>query len=144
MPSEPDTIRDYLRAHPDLRTSYRPASLAQIAGAAKSQEDFLFRIRQFLDDFRRPQPDDQRAALIEQRPPAAAEPRWDAFLGALAEHLAAHAGMRVPGWTEEPHRFLSTFWFVHEPAFDALALAQSPAAFRRRAIFAAADFLRRV
>ncbi len=144
MQGEPETIHDYLRAHPDLPRTYQPASLADIAEDAKSEEDFLFRVRQFLDDFRRPQPEGARVALIRRPPPRSRDPRWDAFLGALAEHVAVHAGLSAPSWTDQPDRFLRTFWFVHEPAFDAIALALSPAAFRRRGVFISADFLKRV
>ena len=50
-----------------------------------------------------------------------------------------------PVWATEPDRFLECFWFVSGvPGFRAIAIAQSPAAFRRRGIFIARDALSRV
>jgi hypothetical protein len=51
--------------------------------------------------------------------------------------------MAEPATIQEPSRCLPSFWFVHQSAFDALALARSPAAFRRGGIFLTADFLSR-
>lgn len=140
---EGDTVEDYLLAREDRVTSHRPLPLAEL-GPAGSLEDLLFVVRQFLDDFRRPQAEVSRRALIERQPPFTRDGRRDALVGALAEHLANDAGWAVPAWAQDERRFLSAFWFVHEPAFDALALVQSPAAFRRRGIFLSADFLSRV
>jgi hypothetical protein len=79
------------------------------------------------------------------RPEPTGDPRADAYLGALAEHLAATHGIKRPAWSVEPDRFLDRFWFVSEvPGFRALAIAQSPAAFRRRGIFVAKGALQRV
>jgi hypothetical protein len=45
----------------------------------------------------------------------------------------------------EPQRFLDRFWFVSEvPGFRATAIAQAPAAFRRRGIFVPERSLHRV
>lgn len=138
-----DTVEEYLLARKEGATSYRPLPLAELV-LAGSLQDLLFVVRQFLDDFRRPQSPVKRRALIEPEPPPTSDERRDALMGALAEHLANVAGWTVPAWAQGERRFLSSFWFVHEPAFDALALAQSPAAFRRRGIFLSADFLARV
>jgi hypothetical protein len=71
--------------------------------------------------------------------------RQDAYLGALAEHLAAAHDLSRPSWAVEPGRFLSQFWFVSEnPGFRALAIAQAPAAFRRRGVFIPERSLHRV
>jgi hypothetical protein len=79
------------------------------------------------------------------RPESTTDPRADAYLGALAEHLAATNGIERPAWSLEPERFLERFWFVSEVhGFRALAVAQSPAAFRRRGIFIAKGALERV
>lgn len=89
--------------------------------------------------------DDLRARATRVRPEPTGDPRADAYLGALAEHLAATRGLERPGWALEPGRFLDRFWFVSEvPGFRALAVAQSPAAFRRRGIFIAEGALQRV
>jgi hypothetical protein len=84
-----------------------------------------------------------RAIRARARPTGDA--RADAYLGALAEHLAATHGLERPAWAVEPERFLDRFWFVSAvPGFRALAIAQAPAAFRRRGIFIAQGALQRV
>jgi hypothetical protein len=89
--------------------------------------------------------DDLRRAAIDRCPAPTGDARADAFLGALAEHLAATAGLERPGWSVEHGRFLECFWFPSPvPGFRALAIAESPAAFRRRGIFIARGALERV
>lgn len=104
-----------------------------------------FAAREFLDEFDLLPRDDLRARAIEARPKPTGESHADAYLGALAEHLAATRELERPDWAVEPERFLDRFWFVSEVrGFRALAIAQSPAAFRRRGIFIADGALQRV
>ena len=80
-----------------------------------------------------------------ERPPATGDLRYDAYLGALAEHIAAVHGLERPAWSIEADRFLSRFWFVSEvPGFRAVSIAQAPAAFRRRNVFVPERSLHRV
>jgi antitoxin (DNA-binding transcriptional repressor) of toxin-antitoxin stability system len=91
--------------------------------------------------------DDLRRATIDGRPAPTGNARADAYLGALAEHLAATAGPERPTWPVEHGRVLERFWFPSPvPGFRALAIAiaESPAAFRRRGIFIARGALERV
>lgn len=105
----------------------------------------MFAVREFLDEFALLPRDDLRRRAIEERPEQTGDSRADAYLGALAEHFAAAGGLDRPDWSIEPDRFLDRFWFPSDvPGFRALAIAQSPAAFRRRGIFIAAGALERV
>jgi hypothetical protein len=68
----------------------------------------------------------------------------DAYLAAVAEHLAEYWRLRCPQWVNDGHRFL------HRPFFagglenlKATLLVESPTAFRRRMIFVGADVLSR-
>jgi len=71
--------------------------------------------------------------------------RYDAYLGALAEHLAVAHDLERPTWAIEPERFLDRFWFVSEvPGFRAVSISQAPAAFRRRGVFVPERSLHRV
>ena len=80
-----------------------------------------------------------------ERPEPTGDRRLDAYLGALAEHLAGAHGLERPAWSVEPGRFLETFWFLSDvPGFRAIAIAQAPAAFRRRGIFVPERSLHRV
>ena len=69
----------------------------------------------------------------------------DAYLAALAEHLAFHHSLPRPAWSVEPGRFLRRMWFASAaPGLRATAIQQSPAAFRRRGLFIGATTLQRV
>ena len=135
------TRSTWLREHPPQGFT---ETLAGVARRASQGEDFRFAVREFLDEFALRADPASRAEAIESRP-ADVGPREDAFLGALAEHLAALEGIERPAWSIEPGRFLETFWFPSEvPGFRAIAIAQAPAAFRRRAIFLPERSLHRV
>jgi hypothetical protein len=74
--------------------------------------------------------------MIAERPELTGDCRFDAYLAALAEHLAVHDALPVPAWVEEPERFLEQWWFPTQfRSLHAIALVQSPASFRRRGIF---------
>lgn len=140
----PDTLRQWLAAHPPPDTSFRQ-TLALVSERVRAGEELRFCLREFLDEFSLLPREALRARAIRARPEPTGDPRADAYLGALAEHLAAAHGLKRPAWSVESQRFLERFWFVSEvPGFRALAIAQSPAAFRRRGIFIATGALQRV
>lgn len=137
------TLRDWLREHPP-----GDAAFAQtVAGVARRRiagEQLLPAVRELLDEFSLLATDAQRSRALAEEPPATGDARHDAYLAALAEHLALISSLPRPAWALEPGRFLDRFWFVSEvPGFRALAIAQSPAAFRRRGIFIARGSLAR-
>lgn len=66
--------------------------------------------------------------------------RWDVFLAALAEHLAARDGRGAPSWVE--FRSLRRLWFpFNTRAARVDAIVHALAAFRRRGVFVAAQEL---
>lgn len=134
---------EWLAANPvDARLT---ATLAGVSERAREGEDFHHIVREFLDEFALRGDDRSRAESIAARPEPIGDRRLDAYLGALAEHLAAVHGLARPDWSLEPGRFLETFWFVSEvPGFRAIAIAQAPAAFRRRGVFLPERSLHRV
>lgn len=92
-------------------------------------------IYQFIDEFRSRRRNEQRE-LIRDRPDQTGNPLTDAYLAALAEYLANQVGLGVPAWVEDPDRFLTRWWIEGDvPSARPTAVAQSPAAFRRRGIF---------
>lgn len=100
-------------------------------------------MREFLVEFMHEEPPSQ-AVLLHDAPPPTGSQRWDAFVAALAEHLAFHHRLPCPGWTQEPQRSLSSAWFLSTlPAARAAAMETSPASFRRRLIFLNRADLRR-
>jgi len=121
------------------------ASLAGVAERVNGGEDFHHAVREFLDEFALRGDDRLRTSAIERRPAPTGDPRHDAYLGALAEHIASVYGLDRPAWSVEPDRFLDRFWFVSEvPGFRAVSIAQAPAAFRRRGVFVPERSLHRV
>jgi hypothetical protein len=119
---------------------YQPLTLRQVAEAIRNEltapdgDPWLW-VRQFMDDFYAATPQ-SRAALIAERPEPTGDPRFDAYLAALAEYFAVHYQLPVPAWVNEPERFLEQWWFPTQfKSLHALAIVQSPASFRRRGIF---------
>ncbi|MGI8647856.1 MAG: hypothetical protein ACR2JX_06495 [Mycobacteriales bacterium] len=84
-------------------------------------------------------------ALFTEEPPSTEDPRVDAALAALAEHLARRDDWPVPVWARQAHRFTDDWWFVTElRGMHPWSLRESPLSFRRRGIFIAANGLERV
>lgn len=129
-------------ARPPETTPYQPWTLARLADAVVDGEDFRFVLREFLDVVNAAT---DLAALVEEPPAPSGRPEVDAFLGGLAEHLAARHALPRPAWCAQPDRFLRRWWFVAENrAYDALVIRDSPAAFRRRGVFVHPSALVRV
>jgi hypothetical protein len=117
---------------------YQPMTLDDLGRRLASEASESGRRRlvlEFVEEYRW-EPPGQRAALLEARPGPTGDHRYDALLAALAEHLAYHDELAVPGWAYDEDRFLDQWWFpVDLPAVRADALVHSPGAFRIRGIF---------
>jgi hypothetical protein len=138
------TRSEWLKAHPPAAEQLTQ-TLAAVARRTAGGEDFRHAVREFLDEFALRADERSRIAAIAERPPETGDARFDAFLGALAEHLAAAHGLPRPAWCVEPRRFLDRFWFLSAtPGFRAVSIAQAPAAFRRRGVFIPERSLHRV
>jgi hypothetical protein len=143
--AQPLTTRsDWLTQHPPAPERLT-ATLAAVAEQVRGGERFDYAIREFLDEFALRPDDRSRSDAIAEPPEPTGDPRYEAYLGALAEHLAAAHRLPRPSWSIEPQRFLGRFWFVSDvPGFRGIAIAQAPAAFRRRGIFVPERSLHRV
>jgi hypothetical protein len=116
---------------------YQPMSLARLGrwltGANDSHRWRL--TAEFLEEYRW-EPVSTRRRLLEEEPAPTGDERWDVFLAALAEHLAARDDRGAPAWSEG--RSLRQFWFpFNTPAARVDAFVHAPAAFRRRGVFIA-------
>lgn len=135
---DPTTIADH------LGPVEPPLGLADVAARIAGGADPVHAARDLLDTFQLASAE-QRAAASVDRPPPTGDPRWDAWLGALAEHTALRDGLAPPPWSSDPDRFLDRFWFVSPtPGFRAVSIAQAPIAFKRRGIMVPERSLRRV
>lgn len=112
-------------------------SLAEVSRRVREGEDVFFAVREFLDGVGLvSETGGDLAALIAQRPELVGDSRHDALFGALAEHIALRHDLGVPAWACDADRFLQTWWFPSSlRGLDAMAIAQSPVAYRRRGIF---------
>jgi hypothetical protein len=122
-------------------SAYRAATIDELAGWLAGADDRTrWRlIAEFLEEYRH-EPVETRTSLLAKEPRPTGDQRWDVFLGALAEHLAARDGRGAPSWSET--RRLRRFWFpFNSPAARIDAVVHAPAAFRRRGVFVAAQEL---
>lgn len=129
------TLRDWLVDHPPPDSAYTQ-SAAHVARRAIAGEPFLRCVRDLLDEWQLMVFPALKARAIQDEPEPTGDARYDAYLGALVEHLAGRDELTRPPWTTDRDRFLDRFWFVSEvKGFRAVLIACSPAAFRRRGIF---------
>jgi hypothetical protein len=120
---------------------YEPLTVERLAVLlAGSDDSRRWRlIAEFLEEYRW-EPQDSRAELLAAEPAPTGDERWDVFLAALAEHLAAKDGRGAPSWAEP--RSLRQFWFpFNTRAARVDAVVHAPASFRRRGVFVAAQEL---
>ncbi|MDQ2882676.1 MAG: hypothetical protein M3Y48_16175 [Actinomycetota bacterium] len=120
---------------------YQPLSLARLGGllvGADGSRRWRL-IAEFLEEYRW-EPLDTRWDLLAAEPSCTGDERWDVFLAALAEYLAARDGRGAPSWAEP--RSLRRLWFpFNTRAARVDALVHAPAAFRRRGVYIAAQEL---
>lgn len=121
----------------------RPASISEIASHAKSgAQSFDLAVREFLDSWQGMSRSERANALRKEPQPIGKV--QDAYLAALAEHLALSERIDVPDWTTASPRFLNEPFFAGGlESLKATLIVESPLAFRRRLIFISADALSR-
>jgi hypothetical protein len=117
-------------------------TLVDLAGymcEAEADSDRWRLVAEFLEEYRH-EPLDVRTTLLAAEPAGTGDERWDVFLAALAEHLAARDGHAAAEWADD--RRLRRFWFPFDTPFTrADAIVHAPAAFRGRGIFIAPENL---
>jgi hypothetical protein len=117
-----------------------------VAQAAKSERDFAFLLRDFLDGFNEcPCQDKLADTPIWLSVEFDDSGRADAYLAAVAEHLSITFGLSAPEWVHDSRRFLPEPWFAAESdSAREFLRGDSPLAFRARNIFVSANALSRV
>lgn len=112
-----------------------------LARSPSDRHEALRWVTQFIVDFERA-PAEAQFALVADEPAPTGDRRWDALLGATAEHLCYHHGVAVPAWSMAPSRFLETWWFISPyRSVHASAMVGTPAAFANRGVFVHASSL---
>lgn len=122
----------------------RPRTLKEALEWGQAFGDTDAFVREFLDEFYLEPDAGARAAMLAQEPPPVDYARGNAYLAAVAEHLALRYELPVPDWTQGAGRFLDRPWYpCGLESLKATLLVESPPAFRRRLIFVGADPLYR-
>lgn len=125
----------------------RPRSLQEVVERTRAdpQRDWDHHLREFLDAFYGADGDRERqAAFLRDGPGFLGEPRPDAFLGGVGEHLARRWGLPIPPWVRHEGRYLDTAMFVpSDTALRDYLICVSPVAFRAGLIFTGPDPLQR-
>jgi transcriptional regulator with XRE-family HTH domain len=122
----------------------RPRDLAEVFAWSRKQGDTDAYLREFLDEFYAAGTKARQSQMLGVEPPLQGERQRDAYVAAVAEHLALRNRLSVPAWTGRPQRFLARPVFPGGlESLKAILLAESPPAFRRRMIFVGADPLYR-
>lgn len=124
----------------------RPATLAEVAALTANGDSFDICLANFLDDF---YASPSVGALAPA--PVLLAPQFgdlghiqDAYLAAVAEHLAQRYDLRLPDWTFGEDRVLHRPWFASTLAsLRAVLIHESPAAFRSRNLFVSENALSR-
>jgi hypothetical protein len=119
----------------------RPKSLEEAVRLISEGLNWMIAINEFLDEFYLSA---KRQTMIDAQPPLTGNVWLDAYVGGVGEHLARRWSLRIPKWTDDPHRFLETPSFPDKLELSKpVLLRDSPIAFRRRMIFTEAEPLRR-
>ena len=126
----------------------RPRSLFEVVRDAETAEDIGCNLADFLDHVnllaKQPAPAVRVAASLRTEPPRTGDAVQDAYLAAVAAHLAHRLRLRAPAWTDKKSRRLEHPWFALPDAWArATLLRDSPAAFRERNLFTTEDALHR-
>jgi transcriptional regulator with XRE-family HTH domain len=136
-----------LRVEPQLDYSVSIVGLARSIRADLARGDQTWPVRKAAElagRFRRADPDTQRR-MIAAEPPETGDPRWDAFLAALAEWLAVRADLPTPSWALDGDRYLRRGWWVTPmTSMRAWEYAGSPAAFQSHGVYLHRDSLTNV
>jgi hypothetical protein len=120
----------------------RPRTLHEVARrAADGEQGFDFGLREFLDSYYA-NPDLREAAIRQQPQPLDA--LRDAYIAAVAEHLARTYRLEIPAWAETEGLNLQRPFFAGGlESLKARLTVESPTAFRRRMLFVSKDALSR-
>jgi hypothetical protein len=125
----------------------RPQTLADVARIAQTHPaDFAMALDEFADEFYL---DHGNKVAQQDRlnavPEPVDDPRIDAWIGAVGEHLAQRWRLQVPPWTQREQHFAleQPVFSPDSPALRGILLVESPPAFRSRLLFVRVEPLQR-
>ncbi|WP_052002646.1 hypothetical protein [Microvirga sp. BSC39] len=120
----------------------KPKSLAEVAALAREEGDCFGRaLGEFGEAFYLEKDKAAQQAMLDLVPVPTGDPKNDAWLGAIGEHLAQRWDHEAPPWTQEA-AFMGgqtpSFW-PDEPLARDIQIVETPPAFRRRLLFTHAE-----
>lgn len=124
----------------------RISSLREVAEIARSEKNFSYPLRDFLDGFYA----DPKPEKISEAPPLLInfvndEGLADAYLAAVCDQLCRRYRFQRPSWIKGSGRALKKPYFAAKThGLRMIYLQESPSAFRERNIFVSANTLSRV
>lgn len=122
----------------------RPRSLSEVVKMSERYGDIDAFLREFLDEFYIEPDMATRQFMLREEPRLVEDVKANAYLAAVAEHLALKSKIDVPDWAGTEARFLKRPFFpCGLESLKATMLVESPVAFRRRMIFVGSDPLYR-
>lgn len=126
----------------------RPRTLAEVVARGATSEDIGYNLADFLDHMnllvKQCASRQKLLGAIRGEPRRIGDAVQDAYLAAVAAHLANSLRLPAPRWTWKKDRRLERPWFaLPDPWARAWLLRDSPAAFRERNLFTTADALGR-
>lgn len=124
----------------------RPGTLAEVAQLTFNGESFNSCLANFLDEFYdAPSPNRLSTEPNLLAPTLGDTGRvQDAYIAAVAEHLAYTNGFTIPAWVCNDNRKLHRPWFASKlSGLRAVLILESPPAFRARNIFVSENALNR-
>ena len=129
-------------------TGYRLSTVSRSFDRIRGGEDPWIAFGDFLDDWRRAEPDQRMRMVREPIATTAGDPnrRWAALFTATIDWLCWTAEPRMdgPAWLADPIYVLPTPWFVAEgTTLHDWQLVESPAPFRMRGIYTDANVVAR-
>lgn len=126
----------------------RPRTLAEAVARADTTADIGDNLEDFLDHVnllvKQRATRRKLSGAIRREPRRTGQKVQDAYLAAVAAHLARTLRLPTPPWADKPGRRLRRPWFALPDAWArAWLLRDSPAAFRERNLFTEENPLRR-
>src|ERR1700733_12536604 len=120
----------------------KPQSLREVVRRVQAgEQQFDPSLREFLDTFY-VKPARRQQSIEEQ--PASIDVLHDAYIAAVAEHLARVFELPIPVWSEDHGNGLREPFFAGGlESLKGILVAESPTAFPRRLLFVSKDALSR-